>query len=79
MLLDQAVRQLIVLVKQVPPRLVAQARKLLRRVDDVGEQYGGENALDVVHDDLAVAGDEVLDVAAERLDEDLRAQRRRRS
>ena len=34
MLLDQAVRQLVVLVKRAPPRLVAQARKLLRRVDN---------------------------------------------
>jgi hypothetical protein len=68
MLLDQAVRQLVVLVKQAPPRLVTEARKLLRRVDNVGEQYGGENALNILHDDLAAAGDEFLDVAAERYD-----------
>jgi TolB-like protein len=41
---------------------------LLRRVDDVGEQYGGENTLNILHDDLAAAGDEFLDVAAERFD-----------
>ena len=65
--LNRLARQLVVTVQQPSPVLIAHFGGATRRVDDVGEQYGGQDALQIGRFSLAMPGDELFDVAEQRL------------
>src|SRR6478752_1457356 len=59
--------QLIVTIQQSPPCLIAFRSSAPCRIDDVGEQNRGKNALEAIRRTVAMPGDELFDVAKQRV------------
>src|ERR1700722_1389298 len=67
-LLDRLPRDRIVVVQQAAPGLIAHRGCATRGIDDVGEQYGRKNTLDLDRGAIAASGDELLDIAEKFFD-----------
>jgi hypothetical protein len=63
---DLGACDLVVAFEQLPPALVAEFCDAPGRIDDVGEQHGGQNPVRYVL--VALSGQKLLDLAGDRLD-----------